>query len=369
MIELERHIEILLLKNDCVIVPCLGGFIASHIPAKYDERDNLFLPPLRTLGFNPKLNINDSLLVQSYAEAYDISYPDAYAKIESEVNELKQYIDNDGFYELCDIGTLYLNNDGNLEFKPCEAGILTPDLYSLSSFEIKKSIVSNTNIEQEELLENNTASNKPTATITYATSPINKIQGGNNVGNDKFNTTENVKVQNVRLKVLKSIFAIIVAITTFFAWTSPINTNNRMVQMGNIDNGIIHNLLKKSYNNVTQKSIQLKQDKNNKTNTCIKQVDEYSKSEKKAVSSTTNNDKKAHDYFCLVLASRVTKKNAEIFVEKLRSNGFEATTLTGKNNSIKVVYGKYETKNEAYNALNELKGNEYFYEAWVYHIN
>ena len=87
MIELERHIEILLLRNDCVIVPGLGGFIASHIPATYDERDCLFLPPQRTLGFNPKLNINDSLLVQSYTEAYDISYPDAQNRISGEVNE------------------------------------------------------------------------------------------------------------------------------------------------------------------------------------------------------------------------------------------------------------------------------------------
>ena len=32
MIELARHIEILLLENDCVIVPELGGFIAHYQP-------------------------------------------------------------------------------------------------------------------------------------------------------------------------------------------------------------------------------------------------------------------------------------------------------------------------------------------------
>ena len=35
MIELARHIEILLLENDCVIVPELGGFIAHYQPAYY----------------------------------------------------------------------------------------------------------------------------------------------------------------------------------------------------------------------------------------------------------------------------------------------------------------------------------------------
>ena len=126
VIELERHIEILLLKSDCVIVPGLGGFIASHEAARFDEADSMFIPPVRTLGFNPKLSINDSLLVQSYSEAYDLSYPEAYNRIENEVNELRQHIANNGSYELCDIGTLYLNDDGNMEFTPCEAGILTP---------------------------------------------------------------------------------------------------------------------------------------------------------------------------------------------------------------------------------------------------
>ena len=39
VIELDRHIEILLLGNDCVIVPGLGGFMAHHADARYDEED------------------------------------------------------------------------------------------------------------------------------------------------------------------------------------------------------------------------------------------------------------------------------------------------------------------------------------------
>ena len=52
MIELDRHIEILLLSNDCVIVPGLGGFMTHHVDARYDADDQMFLPPLRTLGFS-----------------------------------------------------------------------------------------------------------------------------------------------------------------------------------------------------------------------------------------------------------------------------------------------------------------------------
>ena len=70
MIELSQHIEVLLLENDCVIVPGLGGFVAHYTPAIQVE-ENVFLPPTRTIGFNPQLKLNDGLLVQSYMAVYD----------------------------------------------------------------------------------------------------------------------------------------------------------------------------------------------------------------------------------------------------------------------------------------------------------
>ena len=138
MVELAKHIEILLLDNDCVIVPGFGGFMAHHVDAVYDGEEKLFLPPSRTLGFNPQLHINDSLLAQSYVEAYDISYPDAVKRIDAEVSEMRQTINNQGYFELPDIGVIQTNEDGNLEFEPCSAGILTPDLYALTSFEFSE---------------------------------------------------------------------------------------------------------------------------------------------------------------------------------------------------------------------------------------
>ena len=55
MIELAQHIEALLLENDCVIVPGLGGFVAHYTPAMRVAEENTFLPPTRIIGFNPGL--------------------------------------------------------------------------------------------------------------------------------------------------------------------------------------------------------------------------------------------------------------------------------------------------------------------------
>lgn len=43
MIELAQHIEVLLLENDCVIVPGFGGFVAYYTPAMRVE-ENTLLP-------------------------------------------------------------------------------------------------------------------------------------------------------------------------------------------------------------------------------------------------------------------------------------------------------------------------------------
>ena len=46
MIELAQHIEVLLLENDCVIVPGFGGFIAHYAPAMRVAEENLFRLPV-----------------------------------------------------------------------------------------------------------------------------------------------------------------------------------------------------------------------------------------------------------------------------------------------------------------------------------
>ena len=136
MKELAKHIEILLMENDCVIVPGLGGFIAHNKPAEFRESANIFCPPLRTIGFNPQLTINDGLLVQAYMQAYDTDFPDASRKIENTVSSIKDILYKNGQAELDNIGTLYYTMAGNYGFEPCYNSFFSPNLYGLGNFSI-----------------------------------------------------------------------------------------------------------------------------------------------------------------------------------------------------------------------------------------
>lgn len=136
MFELTRHIESLLLRNDCVIVPHLGGFVTSFRPARWIREENLFLPPTRSVGFNSHLTINDGLLTQSYMQAADISYPDAQRLVERDVEHVKDILLREGEFTFDGIGKLLQRLDGHYDFIPIEAGVISPELYGLDAVSV-----------------------------------------------------------------------------------------------------------------------------------------------------------------------------------------------------------------------------------------
>ncbi len=138
MIELARHIAFLLLENDCVIVPGLGGFVAYYTPATRVPEERLFLPPSRVVGFNSRLKINDGMLVQSYMEVYGTGFADAARMVEMATRRLLATLHEEGKADLPDIGELHCTIDDTLDFTPYDNKLATPYLYGLDSFEMKE---------------------------------------------------------------------------------------------------------------------------------------------------------------------------------------------------------------------------------------
>jgi len=330
VIELERHIEILLLSNDCVIVPELGGFMAHHVDARFEEADNTFLPPLRTLGFNPRLTMNDSLLVQSYIEAYDISYPEALRRIEAEVAEIRQHLETEGEYELNDIGILRLNEDGNMEFTPCEAGILTPQLYGLSSFEMKPLVVE-----------------KPLEDVEKKTEDVHEPQESS---------------ITIKMSWLRNALAVAAAIIAFLMISTPISNSNDMTM--EMQQSAFITIPQQSHPTLFQSADSMIDNvpaniKETKAADSIQQPEDEHLSKEVITPS-----------FCIVLASQVTKKNAEIFISQLNDENFsEARLMTNRKGMLRVVYGNYASEADAISHLRELRSqSKRFVEAWIMEV-
>ena len=94
----------------------------------------MFLPPYRTIGFNPLLRLNDGLLIQSYMSVYSTSYFEANKMIEHEVKELMSTLFEDGHVQLRGVGELQYDISGRYRFMPYRDKIVTPWLYGTDSF-------------------------------------------------------------------------------------------------------------------------------------------------------------------------------------------------------------------------------------------
>lgn len=380
MIELERHIEILLLSNDCVIVPELGGFMAHHIDASYSEEEGLFLPPLRTLGFNPQLRINDHLLVQSYIEAYDISYPEALRRIEDQVTELRQHLENEGCYEMNDIGVLQMNEEGNLEFEPCEAGLLTPELYGLSSFEMP--------------IINNKVSTIVTP-LPKMEAPIEEIkedvleqeeveQPVEEIVAEAVEDEDNNSAITIPLSWVRNAVAVAAAILLFFSISTPISNSESSSEV--LQSTMLPISLSEATPKAEKKQAVAKEETITEEQTVVKEdtateelalVKEQTVAEKsesiasKQESKAEIQEVKSSESYTIVLASQTLRRLAENFVEQLQKKGYNEVKIVDmeKSQYVRVVFGTYPNIDAAHDKLRSLRSTDStFSEAWVFEL-
>ncbi|MCR5512863.1 MAG: SPOR domain-containing protein [Prevotella sp.] len=352
MIELNRHIEILLLTNDCVIVPDFGGFITHNVASRYDESDKSFLPPLRTLGFNPQLRMNDSVLVQSYVEAYDISYPEALRRIEEEVAELKHQLEEEGQYTLEDLGELSINQEGNYEFTPCESGILSPDLYGLGAFSFKRLKGS---VAEEVVMPK--AAPKQAATVALLDQNNEQPAEAEPRLLDFTDSDDADTAISIKMSWVRNAVAIAAAVVAFFFIATPVANSDLGTQtMSQLQHSILYKLIPQDTTLPAVEPV------------ITETVDAKPVTAKETMTTETKTvaaPKPAVTY-CIVVASQVKLSNAEKYVEKLKSNGYPNAEVYISNNIVRVISAEFATEAEAYRQLNKMNMQEEFYEAWVY---
>lgn len=368
MTKLVKHIEVLLLDNDCVIVPGFGGFMAHHVDAMYVEDENCFLPPSRTLGFNPQLHINDSLLVQSYVETYDISYPEALRNIEDDVRELKQTLDSCGTYELTDIGVIRVNVHGKYEFEPCLSGILTPELYALNSFEMpllsnQKAVKTETVDASEEKRPKfrcvHKKHKKEEAPKDAELEVVVDEQIENNAEEMESAEETTARTISINITTLRNIAAAAILLVMFVFASMPVgDASKRGETYCSIDTSILTKFMPQ---------VQVQQDEEmtpvKVINNTVVATERTSEEEAKAKAETATVSK---DEFVIVLASKISKKNAEEYIKVLKADGIKDARLDESTSAKKVVCGRFDSEAEANTAARILREKSPSYgDAWI----
>ena len=300
--------------------------------------------------------MNDSVLVQSYVEAYDLSYPEALRRIEKEVDELKNQLEEEGHYLLDNLGELSVNQDGNYEFVPCESGILSPELYGLGSFQFKR-------LKDEAVTEETV---QPLKTVAKSIS-LSKTDAEETQLLD-FIDDDNDSAISIKMSWIRNAVAIAAAIVAFFFIATPVTNSDLGTEaMTHLRNSILYKLIPQDTTLpaiaepvISEPTVTVAKPVEVKEPVAAKIMAE------KPAEKPVAEPKAAITTYCIIVASQVKLSNAEQYVERLKKEGYPNAYVYINNNTVRVVSGEFNSETEAYRVLNKMNMEEEFYEAWVY---
>lgn len=134
---ISEQIRLLLFKNDCVVIPGLGGFILNHLPAAYDEKDKRFYPARALPFFNKQLQSNDGLLAAALVNQEKYDYNSALKEINRFVEQVKDTLSDKREYAMPGLGEFKQNQEGQITFFPDKNTNADRETYGLDSLKIE----------------------------------------------------------------------------------------------------------------------------------------------------------------------------------------------------------------------------------------
>ncbi|MEM8999140.1 MAG: SPOR domain-containing protein [Bacteroidota bacterium] len=142
--QVEKYIEELLYRYNCVVLPGFGAFLAHSKSAYVNTGNSTIHPPSKTISFNGQLSKNDGLLVSYMAEAHHLSYEEMLDEIERISTDWKNKLKNGQQIELIGIGKLLMNGNQKTHFEPENKVNYLTSSFGLSSFvatQVKREIL------------------------------------------------------------------------------------------------------------------------------------------------------------------------------------------------------------------------------------
>ncbi len=137
MIQISQHIEYLLSRHDCVVVPGWGAFIAQYEPAQINSDKGIITPPARFLSFNQSVNHNDGLLISSVMRRERISYEAANEAVKREVNLMRLQLETDGEVSLGRLG-IFSKGGNSIVFTATDDNVTSAQFLGLPAVNTNK---------------------------------------------------------------------------------------------------------------------------------------------------------------------------------------------------------------------------------------
>lgn len=346
----EQHIIYLLSKTNCLVIPDLGGFLATYRSSQWSEIKKTFFPPQKTILFNPNLTLNDGQLLNELIKSGN-SPQEASLTLSKWVSEIKAKLNTGQRVEIKQLGFLFKDEFNQIHFIQDTRSNLLPSsygLYPLTIFPI------NTTSEKE----NNYSANIPSFKDRKE--------------HPSKDTSEKRKVTNSSIKKWTiSIAAVLVVILSFWIWGNRYTINKQFASFSpefnyqpihyNLD---LHSKNTQPFYAIPDTSGLYELTISNFPNLKPILVKVEAKRDSLAVKLLDIAKPVSSPVVTIIGGCFSNPQNAQNFLQKLLSEGYNAQIIPQKNSGLyRVIFGKYPSRAEALLQLQKIKNN--YPNAWI----
>ncbi len=110
-------IKHLLYKHDFLVVPGFGGFVLKSSPSRF-HANGMILPPMKTVGFNLRLQLDDGILRSWLSEKLMCDPTLASLHLKDFSDYCNTLLRARKRFDMPEIGLFYLNLEGQISFEP-----------------------------------------------------------------------------------------------------------------------------------------------------------------------------------------------------------------------------------------------------------
>ena len=323
----------------------MGALLSHDVPAFYNAEEHIFMPPHRTVGFNPQITIDDSLLLSEYMAENNISYNEAELLLNKDIELLKRELTKKGETCFGNLGTFSMNINGEISFSATDDSIDDPYNFGFEPLAIQPL----SEISQKEIVIKRRDFSRYVAVAVAAILTF------------FFVTPVSDKAYEPGMQASMAVISPKENIAKHIIIEKEQPTDELVYNIAPVEDTVTENIItEKATEEVVETTTEPVVVKTEET---VSPIEEPTKANEEAAPVTESIAQANKKTYSIIVASSPNAKNAELAIKELSAKHKATYGVVTGNGRHRISIGDYATSSDAANALSEIKN--IFPDAWV----
>lgn len=353
MKDLSRHIEYLLCEHNSVAIPGIGVFVTEDLQARYCDEESLYLPPVRSVRLDTDNTEDDGKLENALIQLHRVTRNVAKKWIADYVEDINQSLLDMGTMDMGTMGRLVMTGN-NISFEVCDAGINTPELYGFDSFHMPK-LPAYAHKHKVHKDSTHFTIRLRRSTVHRAMTAAAMIIVALTIVLPNFNSFNLNDVQHTQMASSESLKTLFTAITPMQAVESeqtcviesePVAEQDATSELVTSEQVVISPIASDAVSNedvaIDAVSNEVASPQPVSHEVVAEAIEDNSQNAETDMSARSLEVKG----YCVVMASAITNKGADLLIEKLNKEGFSNAVKYNDNGMLRVVLTGYAGEKE-----------------------